>query len=267
MELWPLWVLLALAVGSTAKWWFARQPPAPPYVPPAEDWTSLQSERQRVWAEPREAGVPLRPAPMQPAAAARPFAPAMPPEFAWMPSDLVVLDLETAGFDRQRHQILQVGAVRLRRDAIAAASRLQLDVGMWLCQPDPGTRISAKITEITGLTRARLISDGVPRVQVIREVREFIGNAGVVAFNAPFDRAFLERDFAELGLPPAQRWYCAMQLAKEVLPGQPSYKLAALCELLQITNKKAHDAQSDAAATTTLVLALAPRAQRLPALV
>lgn len=56
----------------------------------------------------------------------------------------------------------------------------------------PKGRIFKRITELTGLTRAKLAEEGMPIDQALLEFRQFDGDLPMVAYNAPFDHGFLK---------------------------------------------------------------------------
>ncbi len=123
---------------------------------------------------------------------------------ARQPGTLVgcALDVETTGLDFATDQVIELALQRFWFDGHGRI----LETGRsrsW--REDPGTSLSRKVIELTGLTdgilKGRCISDG--------EAACLIATSDmVVAHNAAFDRPFVERR-----LPDAAggRWMCSMR--------------------------------------------------------
>src|SRR5207237_265949 len=100
----------------------------------------------------------------------------------------VVVDLETTGLRPGRSQICEIGAVRVRQLELEAEFQTLVDPGMPL---GPG------VASLTGLSDRRL--RGAPRVDLaMRRFLAFAGDAVLVAHNARFDLAFLDRETERL---------------------------------------------------------------------
>jgi DNA polymerase III subunit epsilon len=77
----------------------------------------------------------------------------------------VVFDLETTGLNPERHEIIEIGAIKVNRDSDVHQTFQAL--------VKPVKRIPKKITEITGITQAMVTEDGEPAEQVLRDFHEF----------------------------------------------------------------------------------------------
>ena len=139
-----------------------------------------------------------------------------------LPSRFVVVDLETTGLDPDRHEIIEIGAIKFDCALEVHATFQSLVV--------PSKRVSSKITEITGLNRKTLVRDGHPLAQILPQFLEFCEDLPIVAFNAKFDRSFVEAacDAALLSRPTGS-WICALENSRLAWPGRSSYRLSALC--------------------------------------
>src|SRR5207248_573308 len=104
-------------------------------------------------------------------------------DFSSVPPRFVVFDLETTGLNPKRHEIIEVGAIRVNRDA-DLHDTFQVFV-------KPLKRISKRITQINGISQDMVDLDGEPLETVLRDFAAFIGDLPLVSFNAEFDMAFL----------------------------------------------------------------------------
>ncbi|MEL7729849.1 3'-5' exonuclease [Citromicrobium bathyomarinum] len=132
-----------------------------------------------------------------------------------------VLDCETTGLNAAKHQIIELCT------AIVLVNKEGRIVGIETVMTgmvDPGHPLSSEIIELTGLTDSDLSGHSISSKQLIA-LLEYCD--GVVAFNAQFDRVFVEK---LIGSHVPVPWGCAMtdvrwrQLGFE--PGQQGYLLA-----------------------------------------
>lgn len=165
----------------------------------------------------------------------------------------VVVDLETTGLRPGTSQICEIGAVRVRRLEVEAEFQTLVDPGMPL---GPG------ISALTGLRDTQLRRAPPPAVAVGRFLR-FAGDAVVVAHNAPFDLAFLDRETERLtGSRIAAPVVDTVPLARRLLAGRvPRVSLAQLAHFLGTSVDPCHRALPDAQATAEVLLALIGLAQ------
>lgn len=112
-----------------------------------------------------------------------------------------VLDVETTGLDPVRHHVIELCTAVVLVDA--RGKIVGLPALKW-GREDPGYPLPPKITKLTGLTDADLAGRSICRDQLTKFIT---GCDAVVAFNAAFDRQFMEV-FAP-GLPMMD-WGCAM---------------------------------------------------------
>lgn len=143
-------------------------------------------------------------------------------DLSMLPERFVVFDLETTGLDCERHEIIEIGAIRVNRDSSSHDTFTTLI--------KPRGRVSSKITQLTGLDRATLSSDGIEIGQALTEFREFVGDLPLIAFNLDFDHAFLLEECRRANMPTfPNRFDCALKMAREAWPNLRSYKLTSLC--------------------------------------
>ena len=155
------------------------------------------------------------------------------------PRTFVVVDLETTGLDPLVEGILEIAAVRLEGDRV---------VGTWqtLVNPGPGVEISEASHAIHGITAA-MVADAPGVAEALRAFEAFLGDAPLVAHNAPFDVGFLNRARQGLGAGPLPNAaFDTLEMAREVFPDQRSHKLESLCRLLGHDANGFHRAAADA---------------------
>ncbi len=165
----------------------------------------------------------------------------------------VVVDLETTGLRPGSSGICEIGAVRLRAFEVEAEFQTLVD---------PGLPIAAGVSALTGLRNEELRGAPGP-AEAVRGFLAFAGDAVLVAHNARFDLAFLDRETERLtgsriGSPVVD----TVRLARTLLAGRtPGFGLAQLAWFLGTTEKPCHRALPDARATAELLLALIGLAQ------
>jgi DNA polymerase III epsilon subunit family exonuclease len=156
-----------------------------------------------------------------------------------VPATFVVFDLETTGLDADRHEIIEIAAIRVNRDS-TTHDTFQAFIR-------PRGKVPARITEITGITQAMLDETGEDLASVLEEFRVFIGDHPLVAFNAEFDAAFLSRaaKVAGSGKSIANPVSCALLMARMAWPGRRSYKLKDLAKDGNLDMSNTHRALGD----------------------
>jgi len=170
----------------------------------------------------------------------------------------VVVDLETTGLRPGSARICEIGAVRVHELELAEEFELLVD---------PGVPIGPAITALTGLRDAELRGAPHPGIAV-RRFLEFAGDAVLVAHNARFDLAFLDRETERLtGARLAGAVVDTVGLARRLLAGRtPRAGLASLAQLFGTAAQPCHRALPDAQATAEILLRLIGLAQERGAL-
>jgi DNA polymerase III epsilon subunit family exonuclease len=165
----------------------------------------------------------------------------------------VVVDLETTGLRPGQSGICEIGAVRLR--GFEADAEFQTLV-------NPGRPIDAGASALTGLRNEQL--RGAPRPpEAVRDFLAFAGDAVLVAHNARFDLAFLDRETERLnGSRIGSAVLDTVRLARTLLAGRvSSFGLAQLAWFFGTSETPCHRALPDAQATAEVLLALIGLAQ------
>lgn len=156
-----------------------------------------------------------------------------------LPEQFVVLDLETTGLDADKHEIIEIAAIKYTRGEKSQQT--------FQCLIKPSKHLPKKIVEITGITDEMLDKDGGELHNSVQEFAAFIGGLRLVTFNADFDMAFLQRAATTCGLPQfSNPVSCALKMARHAWPKRKSYRLVDLAKDGQIDDGKAHRALEDA---------------------
>lgn len=165
----------------------------------------------------------------------------------------VVVDLETTGLSPGRSRICEVGAVRV--------ARLE-EAGTFETLVNPGERLPAAIAALTGLADGEL-RRAPGAASAVRRFLAFAGDAVLVAHNARFDLAFLDREVERLtGRRLAAPVVDTVWLARRLLAGRTARcSLAALAHFFGTAVRPCHRALPDAQATAEILLALIGLAQ------
>ncbi|MDI3317352.1 MAG: helicase C-terminal domain-containing protein [Bacillota bacterium] len=168
----------------------------------------------------------------------------------------VAFDTETSGLDPARDRILQLGAVRWEAGGVRQRFRrlIRFDGDLPLA-----------VLRLTGL-RPEELRAASPAAEVLRDFVAFAGEDPLVAHNASFDLAFLDRALDREGFSPLpNRCYDTLELARLVDPLRASHQLGQLARAYGLELERAHDAEADAEATAHLFARLQERLGQLPA--
>ena len=170
----------------------------------------------------------------------------------------VVVDLETTGLRPGSSHICEIGAVRVRELELQEEFELLVD---------PGVPIGPAISALTGLRDADLRGRPHPAIAV-RRFLEFAADAVLVAHNARFDLAFLDRETERLtGARLAGPVVDTVGLARRLLAGRtPRAGLASLAQFFGTEAHPCHRALPDAQATAEILVQLIGLAQERGAL-
>src|SRR6266576_2953736 len=165
----------------------------------------------------------------------------------------VVVDLETTGLRPGSSRICEIGAVRVRELELEEEFELLVD---------PGMPIGPVVSALTGLRDADLRGAPHPAIAV-RRFLEFAGEAVLVAHNARFNLAFLDRETERLtGARLAGPVVDTVGLARRLLEGRTARAgLASLAEFFGTTARPCHRALPDALATAEILVQLIGLAQ------
>ena len=158
----------------------------------------------------------------------------------------VCLDFETTGLSGRTDRVTEIGAVKVRDGEI---------VQRFSTLVNPGRPIPPRVVCLTGISNDMV--EDYPKIHEILPVfLGFLGDLPLVAHNAKFDCAFLQRDLEYMGRAIDNPVADTLQQARRRCPGLPSYKLSYLTDYFSIPLNDAHRAWCDAEATAKLYLRL-----------
>ncbi|HEX6010950.1 MAG TPA: 3'-5' exonuclease, partial [Geminicoccaceae bacterium] len=162
---------------------------------------------------------------------------------------------ETTGLDVKADQILSVGAIKVKGDAILTSQRLD-----FLVRPkEPVSDRTVLIHHIRPVD----LEGAMPVVEAIPRVLEFVGPRPLVGYFLEFDVAMLNRHVRPLiGIPLPNRQIEVSRLyydwrAAQVPPGgNIDLRFETIRERLDLPRRAAHDAFNDALLAAMMYLRL-----------
>ncbi|WP_051344106.1 PolC-type DNA polymerase III [Alicyclobacillus herbarius] len=157
----------------------------------------------------------------------------------------VVFDTETTGLNAREDTLIEISGVKVAGGKI---------VDTFTTLVDPERRLSAKITELTGISQDML--EGQPKLaEALSRFRDFVGDAVLVAHNAEFDVGFLHQCAKRIDMEDwSQPVVDTLALARLLYPGEKNYKLKTLTQKFRIELVNHHRALADSEATAKLFL-------------
>ncbi len=159
--------------------------------------------------------------------------------------EFAVFDIETTGLNSHTNKIIEIGAVKIKAGRI---------IDRYSQLINPGIPIPYHITEITSITNEQVANQ--PKIdEVIGKFVEFIGDAVLVAHNAPFDMGFIKRDIKEyLNIDLESSVIDTLQMARDLFPDFKKYGLGDLNKSLGLALEKHHRAVDDSQATANMFI-------------
>jgi DNA polymerase III epsilon subunit family exonuclease len=173
------------------------------------------------------------------------------PDISMLPEQFIVFDLETTGLDPIKHEIIEIGAVKVNRDFNNHTTFQALI--------KPSKKVPKRITEITGITQEMVEAEGEEIGSALKEFADFIGDLRLVTFNAKFDMGFLKKATKPRGILLRNPVSCALKMARRAWPGLKSYKLADLANIYGLNSKGNHRALKDCELTVIIYAAAASK--------
>ena len=159
--------------------------------------------------------------------------------------EFVVFDIETTGLNSHTNEIIEIGAVKIKSGRI---------VDRYSQLINPGRPIPYHITEITSITDEQVANE--PKIdKVIGKFVDFVGDAVLVAHNAPFDMGFIKRDIKKyLSIDYQCSVIDTLQMARDLFPDLKKYGLGDLNKTLGLALEKHHRAVDDSQATANMFI-------------
>ena len=159
----------------------------------------------------------------------------------------VVFDIETTGLSAVYDQIIEIAAVKIHDGAV---------IDRYESFANPHHPLSATTIELTGITDA-MVQDARDIDVVLKEYKEWAGDAIQVAHNASFDTGFLKVHYPRNQVGGFDSSVIdTLELARALYPDMKNHRLNTLCKRFDIELTQHHRAIYDAEATGYLFLKL-----------
>ncbi|MCI9846564.1 exonuclease domain-containing protein [Flavobacterium pectinovorum] len=153
-----------------------------------------------------------------------------------------ILDIETTGGQFNEEGITEIAIYKFDGHEV---------VDQFISLVNPEIPIQPFVAKLTGINNAML--ESAPKFfEVAKRIIEITSDCIIVAHNASFDYRILRTEFRRLGYNFESKTLCTVELAKRLIPEQPSYSLGKLVRSLGIPIADRHRASGDAIATTKL---------------
>ena len=153
-----------------------------------------------------------------------------------------ILDIETTGGQFNEEGITEIAIYKFDGHEV---------VDQFISLVNPEIPIQPFVVKLTGINNAMLRS--APKFyEIAKRIIEITSDCVIVAHNASFDYRILRTEFRRLGYDFEAKSLCTVELAKKLIPEQPSYSLGKLVRALGIPMADRHRASGDAMATTKL---------------
>jgi DNA polymerase III subunit epsilon len=191
------------------------------------------------------------------------------PDTRWAEARIAVIDFETTGLSSENDRILEIGVACFAGGQLTALEN-------WLV--NPGIPIPEDARKVHNISDEE-IAGAPPFDKLLGKLREVLRGHLPVAYNAAFDRGFLQAELARAAaaaspksaavsgeLPPAfvpdVVWIDPLVWVRELYREDKSKKLTEIAARLGIALDRAHRAASDAEAAGRVLFAIA---ERMPA--
>lgn len=161
-----------------------------------------------------------------------------------IPDSFVAFDLETTGFSPPGSRIIEIGAVKVRNGLI---------VETWQRMVNPGCRIPAAITELTGITDS-MVRDAFPVEMVLPDFLDFAEELPLAAHNVRFDMSFVMHDAKRMGITLSNLLIDTVQVARWCFPELVNHKLGTVARHLDVLGETEHRGLQDAAVVAHILL-------------
>jgi CRISPR-associated protein Cas2 len=157
------------------------------------------------------------------------------------PSDYIVIDVETTGFNNDRDEIIEFGAVKVKSGEIIEEFSILVK---------PTAPLPHAVSELTGITAEMLHAEGVDLSTALEAFLEFVGPSPCVAHNAAFDYGFIRAACAKCKVKIfANRQFDTLALSKKFIPDISDRKLKTIIRYFGIEEQQFHRGTGDCVAT------------------
>ena len=153
-----------------------------------------------------------------------------------------ILDIETTGGKYNEEGITEIAIYKFDGHEI---------VDQFASLVNPERDIQPFVVNLTGIN-TKMLKNAPKFYEIAKRIIEITEGCIIVAHNAQFDNRMLTTEFDRLGYHYDMNTLCTVELAKKLIPDQPSYSLGKLVRSLGIPIADRHRAQGDAKATVAL---------------
>lgn len=166
--------------------------------------------------------------------------------------NFVVFDSETTGLDPIKDEVVQLGAVRVVNGKIVPGEVFDQLV-------NPGIAIPATSTKVHHISNA-MVADAPDATHATRAFHQFAQGSVIVAHNAPFDMAFLNRYANDARVKWDHPILDTVLLSAVLFGASETHTLDALCARLGVTipEEVRHSGLGDAQATAEVLCKMLP---------
>lgn len=152
------------------------------------------------------------------------------------PQDYTVVDIETTGFTAKSCEIIEISAIKVRKDA---------PVDTFSSLINPKRKIDGFITSLTGITDD-MVQNAPDINSVLQDFDLFLGNDIIIGYNVNFDVNFLYDKFIKhLNRPLTNSFVDVLRFARKGLKNIPNHKQTTVAEYFGIDVYGAHRALKD----------------------
>lgn len=162
-----------------------------------------------------------------------------------IPENMVFIfgDVETTGLSENTERMTEIALIRTN-------NKFE-ETDKYVNFINPERKISAKITELTGITE-EMVADAMIYEEAVPDIKEWWNqnmegkHIVFVAHNAPFDTKFINRGSQDiLKEDIVVDWIDTVSLARELYPFWKNHKLDTCAEKFDIANDNHHRAEND----------------------
>lgn len=151
--------------------------------------------------------------------------------------DYVVVDIETDGLDYEKDQIIEIGAVKVKKGELIYFHKLI----------EYKDKLPIEITELTKITQKLLEKSGQPLRDSLIELVSFIEDFDIVGYNIDFDLIFLNNNLKKFKLPKiTNTTHDLIRYIKREKMLLKDYKLKTVLPSYGLDNNVPHRALEDA---------------------
>ena len=165
----------------------------------------------------------------------------------------VIVDTETTGLEPQTNEIIEIAGLKIVNGQIDEPFNTLIKIG---------SPLPPEIVRLTGITD-EMLKEGEQKNFVFQRFLDFVGDLPLIAHNVEFDLPFIQRHLElTLGKKLNNPTICTLKLARNLLPGLPSHKLAKAAQHFNIPTPNTHRALGDVEITYQLWLKLAEHLEK-----